>query len=172
MEIYVLSRGQFDHEMKRNGINDDTVEGFEDIIFISILSTIDMPHSIHHLPVFKKPHPNTLTEKFDDVFNIENEAVFLTGDPDKPISTGMGIRINEEQSDRIASFVHLNRDKKVALIHCAAGISRSGAVGAFINDIMGQSYLKFKEENMRVQENGEVYRMLHKSYNRIVGSES
>lgn len=69
-----------------------------------------------------------------------NAAVFLKfADVEEP-SQGM----TTEQATRIVNFVDVTvRKKKVLVVHCFAGISRSGAVAKFVNDyyLLGDAYL-------------------------------
>jgi predicted protein tyrosine phosphatase len=162
--IKVLSRRNFEIMLGLNSITDDTVETFNDAIFISILTSIPISYSIHHIPVFKKEHPNVLVTVFDDVIEDNSQAVFLSGDPDNPVIIQTGIAITDEQADQIVDFVITNKDKEYAFIHCAAGISRSGAVGAFINEVTGGDWNQFKSDNKQIQPNPHVYNLLMQKY--------
>ena len=165
MEIYVLGRSRFDHVMEKNGIDDSNVAFIKDAFFISILSTKPMPASNFHLPVFNNKHPNVMTLSFDDV-GIDGLSTFLTGDPNNlVVQEKGGIPMNDDQAERLVDFIISHKNKNVAFIHCAAGISRSGAIGAFINDLAGQKYADFKRFNPQVHENPLVKSLLNKKYN-------
>ena len=66
-------------------------------------------------------HPHLLTLTFDDICN----------EPETPEDLGNAILFNEDMAHAIMRFVD---DGKLALlVHCTAGISRSGAVGEVLN---------------------------------------
>jgi predicted protein tyrosine phosphatase len=150
--------------MEENGIDDSNVGFVTDSFFISILSSRAVPASNFHLPVFKGNHQNVLTLTFDDVIGDNNQAVYLTGDPDKPTMIQTGRAITEDQAEELVNFIEKHKHKKVAFVHCAAGISRSGAVGAFISDLAGNKYEDFKRANPQIHENRHVKNLM----NRIV----
>ena len=52
--------------------------------------------------------------------------------------------ISDEQLDELYDFIMKNKDKKNFVVHCTAGVSRSGAVGEFVND-----YLEFLMRNLK-----------------------
>lgn len=63
---------------------------------------------------------------------------------------------NEEQARQIIEFVNkINKkdDDEYLVVHCDAGISRSGAVGTFINDYLGLDYKQFKDMNRGIRPN-------------------
>lgn len=60
----------------------------------------------------------------------------------------------------IKTVIELNKDKQQFIVHCSAGISRSGAVGTFINDYFGLDYSTFRKTNPQVQPNPFVLRTL------------
>jgi len=164
MEIYVLSRSKFDLLLKNHSITDETVETWPNSFFISILTTLPVPSGNFHKPFFNKTHSNVLTLTFDDVVTDTEQAVYLTGDPDEPTMIQTGKRITYEQGEELVNFIKENLNKKQAFIHCAAGISRSGAIGSFINDITGGTYEEFMKINPQVHENRIVLSMLKELY--------
>ena len=66
-------------------------------------------------------HPHLLTLNFDDVCN----------EPETPEDLGNAILFNEDMAHAIMRFV--DDGKFPLLVHCTAGISRSGAVGEVLN---------------------------------------
>ena len=73
---------------------------------------------------------------------------------------------NESQACEIIDFVKANAncEDKTMLIHCAAGISRSGAVATFIMEKYQLDQELFKRLNPQVQPNSMVLRMLRKEW--------
>jgi predicted protein tyrosine phosphatase len=77
------------------------------------------------------------------------------------------VMFDDDMADKVVEFVERNKDAKQWLLHCTAGISRSGAVGGFVADYLGVSYLDFKRANPRICPNALVsnlltQRLLHK----------
>ena len=66
-------------------------------------------------------HPHLLTLTFDDVCN----------EPETPEDLGNAILFNKDMAHAIMRFV--DDGKFPLLVHCTAGISRSGAVGEVLN---------------------------------------
>jgi len=67
-------------------------------------------------------------------------------------------------AQRIVDFLDVIRetDDDALIIHCDAGISRSGAIGTFACDYFGLDYNEFMRENPYLLSNGYVLRMLHR----------
>ena len=66
-------------------------------------------------------HPHLLTLTFDDICN----------EPETPEDLGNAILFNQDMALAIMRFV--DDGKLPLLVHCTAGISRSGAVGEVLN---------------------------------------
>ena len=62
---------------------------------------------------------------------------------------------SEEELTKIVLFIMRNSNKKVFVIHCSAGISRSGAVATFLYDKFYDEVEKdrFRRENKNIQPN-------------------
>lgn len=149
MKVWVLSRLEFE-DLVRNKINDQNVHLFNEHCFISILDSI----GVYGKRILEQDHPNFLTLVFDDVE--------VDGKPSPTVSNNTKA-INNEQAQQIFDFIRFNKDKKICIIHCAAGISRSGAIGTFINDLYGdENFLEFKHRNPKVFPNQRILRMLNK----------
>jgi predicted protein tyrosine phosphatase len=66
------------------------------------------------------------------------------------------------KAKKLYEFIKANKDKHMAIVHCAAGISRSGAVGTFIHNLYGtMTYEEFKRKNPQIQPNGHILRLLN-----------
>lgn len=145
MKVEVIRKTKFDKLMVDNNINDQNVESFTDTAFISILNSEATGH-------FKTNHNNVLVLNFDDVTDDLN----WDDDPDfyGPVL------FTVEQAKQILEFIEMNKEKKQFIVHCSAGISRSGAVGTFINDYFGLDYSTFRRTNPQVQPNPFVLRTL------------
>jgi len=53
----------------------------------------------------------------------------------------------DDMANKIKEFVDLNKDKKEWIIHCVAGISRSGAIGLWLTKYLGYNLFEFLENN-------------------------
>lgn len=95
-------------------------------------------------------------KKFD--LSIENFLQVKMWDIEKDITDTNGF-IYEKPSDielkKIVDFINKHKDKSVFIVHCSAGISRSGAVATFIRDkfISEIDKEKFNSENKYIQPN-------------------
>jgi predicted protein tyrosine phosphatase len=101
---------------------------------------------------FKKNHDNVLNLEFDDV---ESDVALDGKNKYKAFS--------EEQAREVAEFIDKNKNKTF-LIHCLAGISRSGAVGRFLYDYYPWVDREWFDVNVksRIQPNQRVYNELKK----------
>ncbi len=147
--IRVLSRSNFNTYCKQELW--DVPGNFEmfdtDTAIIEILDTMD---SINSTPFFGNTNCNRILKVyFDDV--------------DGPI--GDAIPISYNQSIEIIDFIVNNKCIDKFIVHCAAGISRSGAVGSFIYNYfksMGED-VDFPEYN-KVIPNVRVHAMLNRFF--------
>jgi predicted protein tyrosine phosphatase len=81
------------------------------------------------------------------MWNIENDILDKTGFVyEKP---------SDIELNKIINFINKHKDKSVFIIHCSAGISRSGAVATFIRDkfIDEIDNEKFNSENKYIHPN-------------------
>ena len=84
-------------------------------------------------------------------------------DADDEAHWSMCTLFNEEMATQIKEFTDKNKDKRVFFVHCLMGISRSGAVGEWLNDYFGNDYFDFKRTNPHIIPNSLVKRILYKS---------
>ena len=71
------------------------------------------------------------------------------------------------RKNKIFEFIKTIPNDSEIYINCAAGISRSGAVGFVLNEYFNQDnyehYERFKKVNMQIQPNPMVKRILHET---------
>lgn len=151
--IHALSQWQFNATMKSKNITDGNVHEYTSTAFIQIMGEHDSHHpdcALH----FKKNHPNVLTLFFDDVDEPLNIEDLKTGNyiPITPM--------NEAQGGQIISFARSNEDKRTFLVHCAAGVSRSGAVAKFLCEFFGMESKDFYEMNPHTHPNQRIINIL------------
>lgn len=154
IEVFVYSKNRFDELMAKNNITNQNVEDLKNIFFISINDTTQTDR----IPYFENKN-NVLVLFFDDV--EEDVCVSLNG---KNIIVKA---FTSEQAVELLSFLRKQGDKKKCIVHCAAGISRSGAVGEFVNDYLGGDWYKFKKNNPYIHPNGLVLRTLKGELNKM-----
>lgn len=153
--IKVLPRILFWNLLKKDNINDSNVESKGDTYFISINSTEGNDNE----PYFKEKHPNVLTLFFDDCNeHMKHPVIGYPGEFYEQIP------MSGEQALEVVNFVEKMNENSNVYIHCTAGISRSGAVGAFISDYFGMGWDKFKFDNPQVIPNSHVSSLLKKMY--------
>jgi predicted protein tyrosine phosphatase len=75
---------------------------------------------------------------------------------------------SDYELNKIVNFVNQNEDKISFVIHCSAGISRSGAVARFIHEKFNTSYdnLRFYTDNSFIQPNLYILKRLKKLDNK------
>lgn len=153
MKIIVLSRALFNEYLTRKGVTLDTVEQQDKIFFISIHNQEDTVP-----PFFASDKSNVINLTFSDL--EEDKELPVLGENRTELFKAM----TPEQASALYKFIKANKDKEAVLIHCTAGVARSGAVGAFINDFTGGDYLEFKRNNPNIQPNPHVYNLLRKEW--------
>jgi len=151
-KIYVMPKVQFHETLDRNNINDETVDEYAKIVFISIN---DSSGEYYHDPLFLHNHHNVLNLWFDDV---EHDMQI------SPTNKDMTRAFTKEQATRIIEFLESNKNCNTVLIHCAAGISRSGAVGRVALEYLGGDREYFKTNNNHISPNVRVERMLNEAW--------
>jgi predicted protein tyrosine phosphatase len=150
MKILIMNKLLFNDVMVKNNITDDNVEEFKDLMLISITepSIPPRPRKTH----FSKDHSNVLTLEFHDIEEATDKKV-----PEWRRYTAF----SNEMARELYQFIKRNKDKKTCFVHCAAGVSRSGAVGSFIQSVTGSDWEQFKRDNPQIRPNNRVLRMLN-----------
>ncbi len=149
IKIFIRSKPEFNDLMAANKLSDQNVEEKTDVAFISINDT----HGQWSVSWFDQDHPNVLRLWFDDV---ENDT-----DKFSPTNQESVRAFTIEDAKKVRKFIDDNKDKKVFIVHCSAGISRSGAVGQFICDYFRCDRQEFLSDNPFIHPNGRVTRMLN-----------
>lgn len=147
VKIYVMSKIQFENIIKNNKIDDTNVDTFKNYCFICINQSSG--NDYFHNPLLKEEHYNVLNLWFDDVgaeMMIEGIKAFSYSDAEK-----------------IIEFLDNNKKVEVLIVYCAAGISRSGAVGTFALDYLNGDKEFFKNTNPHILPNNRVMRMLNET---------
>ena len=149
VKIYVMPKVKFHDMINRNGIDDNNVDEFIHIAFICI---DDTSGDYYANPLFKMNHHNVLNLKFDDV----EEDLQVS-----PTNKEMTKAFTKNQAEKIVNFLESNTNINTLIVHCAAGISRSGAVGQFALDYLHGDKDNFKLNNPHIWPNARVSRLLN-----------
>jgi predicted protein tyrosine phosphatase len=148
--ILAWSKPQFNETMGELAINDKNVE--EVLQGVAIISINDT-HGQWSQSWFDQDHPNVIRLWFDDV---EQDT-----DKFSPTNREKVKAFTVEDARSIRDFIKKNKKKEVFLVHCSAGISRSGAVAQFICDFFRADRTEFLRNNPHILPNGRVARMLN-----------
>jgi len=126
--------------------------------FISIFSSKDFSP----LP----DQSNILKLEFDDITDMDIPQKHADGSP--------LILFNHEHAEQIVRFICRINHSKILVVHCDAGISRSGAVGAQLNDFYNriledhpEDYTIFAGDNSGIIPNPLVARILEEELKKL-----
>ena len=147
-KIQIVSKPEFNQAMGSHGINDSNVEEKFKGAAISINDT----EGNWNVSWFDHDHENVLRFWFDDVEFDEQQS------PTNPFTCRS---FKEDQAKQVFAFVKKHADKDW-VIHCSAGISRSGAIGTFILHYLEGDKEYFAKRNPHIHPNGHILRMLNK----------
>ncbi|MCK9154712.1 MAG: hypothetical protein M0P12_01210 [Paludibacteraceae bacterium] len=145
-EVYVLSRKDFVEHCKRVG-----KEAFSYNDNVAVISIENMGEGWKHV---LGNSPRVLNVEFDDVLFDDGGFKAVTPETAKEIWNFL-FRINKEADEKSKDLT--------LIVHCGAGISRSGGVGLFASELFEIPYSEFKRLNPKVQHNGTVYSELLKA---------
>lgn len=141
--------------MRHNKVDDSNVESRTSAI-IEIMGEQDL---LAHPFYFKEDHPNVIRLLFDDVLE-DLPPIKMSGYGDDTRENIPVVVITKEQGEQIVKFVRTNEKATNFIIHCAAGISRSGAVAKFINEVFGGTDREFNLLNPYTKPNYVVLNLL------------
>lgn len=151
-QAHALSWARFCVSLRSASITDDNVESKDRTALIEIMGEQDLLSMPHH---FKKDHPNVLRLLFDDVDEPTRRKVL--GDHGE---VQFSVPMTKEQGQEIVDFVKKNKDVGNFIVHCAAGVSRSGAVAKFITEYFGGEDRDFYKLNPYTQPNARILTIL------------
>ena len=149
--IAIVSRQRFEVYCLNNKFDDNNLP--QNAFFICIHNTAGE----NNKPYFKQDHPNVLRLWFDDCSEDRN-GILLSGEP--YTETAM----TPEQAQQVYDFLVQQKEagRGIGVVHCAAGVSRSGAVGVFAADFFGVDKREFKQLNQNIQPNPHILSLLNK----------
>lgn len=150
--IRIMPKRAFDVMLEQAHISDDDVKNHPKIAFISIISPDDK--SEKHW--FYRDHDTVLNLEFDDADPSMVEGCAKAGYPVH--------LFDYEDAKKIIAFIEKNKDATHFFIHCTAGVSRSGAVGFFVRQVLQSDYEAFAKMNPYIVPNGFVLQTLNDQF--------
>lgn len=111
-------------------ITEPTEEDFDDNIFKYFNNFIKLSFSDIH---YDLTHTNSYFDVNEDILTISNEQIILLKD-----------------------FIINNKDKKF-IIHCTAGISRSPAIGLYIEELLNDNSIDIKKNQILIINHDRYY---------------
>lgn len=148
--VYAMSYNAFNDIVKERNITDNNVKEWKNQAFIEVQGEEDIKSNEELAFHFKQNHPNVLRLMFDDC-DEDKEIMDLSGN-----SKGLWIRtINKEQTVELHKFINNNKDKNF-IIHCHAGVSRSGAIAQYVCEVKDIPLEIFQQMNPYVLPNRRV----------------
>ena len=185
VEIHTLSVADFKHTMQDNDLYDSNIEQRTDLAVISIGNSFedgDPDDIFSNGPSsrwFRYQHRNVLNLTFDDITAPEKWQLMSASAKrpagDAPIENGIPdsdcVLFDEEMARQIVQFVEDNHRAEIWIVHCSAGVSRSGAVSRWLKDCLKFKY-GIEADNVDGRyavPNAYVLRMLDKVLYRLFG---
>lgn len=158
--VKILSKNTFDSYVSSLGVSDVNITKITDMCFISITDTDG-----HLEPYFKSDHENVLNLQFDDC--SEDVQIPIIGtDEIRPV-----VAMKTGQAQSVIDFVDRHKNR-IFIIHCTAGVSRSGAVGTFVSNYLGKDPVEFRKRNPYILPNPHVLSLLNRQiWERTLGPE-
>ena len=128
--------------------NDDTVEDFENSWFISMFG------SMEESPFFQRIHNNVLLLQVDDI-SIRQ----LDDEKDRDL-----MLFTNEQALQVIKFFKKMGEDFTLVVHCGAGVSRSGAIAEFARTYFNLNYDVFKNDNPHILPNTLIVQKLRECH--------
>ena len=126
-----------------------------------VISIVDPEHE----PIFERDTARIITLRFHDL-----DAQWPV-DPERDPRPSY-VFMNEDHARRIVDHVlkfHQHPEPWEFLVNCMAGISRSGAVGTFVQRVAGIPAEQFLTQNTGLHPNGYVLKLLAREWTRRRG---
>lgn len=152
--IVAMARHSFENYCKNNNINDNNIP--EDSFFICIHNSFGIENT---KPFFKELHDNVLNLYFDDCSEdyITSDLADLVGE------LVIERAFTKDQAQSVIDFLDKQKEcgRDNGIIHCQAGISRSGAVASFTANYFNMNKFVFKSLNPKIIPNPHVLSTLN-----------
>jgi len=149
-KIIVVNKVEFENYFKKNYYTDTNIDDFDlvpNMVFISINDWATTFNTAY----FREDHKNVLNLMFDDVSDVDERNANVKA-------------FDHEMAIKLFEFIENNKDKDF-MIHCSAGISRSGAVGTFILEYLHGDKEFFEDHNSHILPNQHVLKTMNNLIN-------
>ena len=146
--VIVLSHEAMEEFVGANAARKKTVMPSTEHGYISILAP-EWPR------IFKKDSEHVVTLVFDDISRAY---------PDTLVEGRLLTLFSDEQAKQVIDFVEAFNKRQsddTMYVHCRQGVSRSGAVGTFINEICELDQSQFNSDNPQLKPNPHVLNLLN-----------
>lgn len=155
MDIYVISR-----EIIVDRINNGVKPCYGEWALISIYSFSEGPViTPETVPILNALDCKFISLKFCDI-KLEEFLLLKKAYPEEVDGSDL---FNEDHAKIIIRFLDEIKQIQTLVVHCAAGISRSGAVGLFANRYLEQDDSIFRKRNKGISPNPYVLDVLNKA---------
>jgi predicted protein tyrosine phosphatase len=166
-KIIVLSQKEFVETLQKNNITDNNLEYWKNrgVYFISITNP-------GNFKIFNTDKLNVLNLKFHDVENHTNKTVLFQKSEYEKTEKALQnmVFFDESMAVKVLDFYenikNTEPDDFTIIVHCGAGISRSGAIGSFGVDYFGIDRDEFLESNKWINPNRHVVKLLMNEWNK------
>lgn len=160
MEILILSRFLFDRFLAGKKVTPENVEQQNKVFFISITNPDDK-----NPPYFPEDKENVKVISFPDTDRDIAVPIINPNPSESDVAEIVEMKaFNIHQARELFQFIKKHKDKELCVLHCTAGVSRSGAVGTFINDYVGGNWNELMRKNPSIIPNTHVYKLLHDAW--------
>lgn len=146
MNVYVLSKLGYNDLIDKLNITNKNISD-KDVFIISINDTSSDEPRLRN-------NQNVKVLYFDDT---DKDIIVPIIGTEKKVKAKAFTR---EQAEELLDFIENNKTKSNCVVHCSAGISRSGAVATFIVDYFNLDWFKFKNDNPHIHPNNHVLKLL------------
>ena len=143
IQINRHSKNDFVRQMSVRGINDQSVDQYNNEFFICLNAT----GWKHAVPYFKESHNNVINLYFDDVEHDGPKEIQWFNNTTKTIDAKA---ITTNQAKELKTFINAIPNNAVVHVHCTKGVSRSAAVDAYMNETRNNKILDVPGMNDRV----------------------
>lgn len=138
-------------------------------VLISISDRAEVPSGFHPNTTFAE---DMLNDYIDNRVLLAShglvDTLFIAFDDSEPGEPGDWDHLDKIRTKRLVEFIHKNLDKNF-VVHCNAGISRSGAVGEFLSFVKDEAHEFYKNFGTRIHPNFHVKNMLRWEWKELTG---
>ena len=155
MKVIILNKREFAKFMEFNMIDDSNVES-QNIMVVSVNQPYNEDEKWDtwgRTSYFKRQHSNVMIMHFPDY----GELMHIRFHKDPTLFTPF-------KAKKLYEFIKRNKDKSIAILHCAGGISRSYSIGLFIYDFFNDKKNNIIKHSSLCSLNYHIFKLLKEQY--------